>query len=195
VNASGLTIDAKKIEALSAYYMLLARWTRRINLTSLPLDAPTEPTLDRLFIEPLLVANRLLPGNALWFDAGSGGGSPAIPMRLFRPASRLTMVESRSRKTAFLREVVRQLALIDVAVVESRFEALERQPGLRGVADVVTVRAVRTDEVLFTTAAHLLRPAGALIVFGTAEVTGPDFKSPERVVLGPTSSVLVFRRV
>ena len=58
VLASGLKIDPQKLDALQAYYLLLARWTRRMNLTSLPLDVPTEPTLDRLFIEPLLEIGR-----------------------------------------------------------------------------------------------------------------------------------------
>ena len=193
--ASGLKIDPQKLDALQAYYLLLARWTRRMNLTSLPLDVPTEPTLDRLFIEPLLAADRLLGDNAVWIDAGSGGGSPAIPMKVLRPASRLAMVESRSRKTAFLREVVRQLALVGVRVIESRFEALEEQEDLLGAVDVITVRALRMDERIFSTSAHLLRQGGRLILFGTAESAGPQFKSPELVVLGPMSSVLVFRRI
>ena len=42
-------------------------------------------------------------------DIGSGGGSPAIPFKLAVPRLGLTMVEAKARKSAFLREAVRQL--------------------------------------------------------------------------------------
>jgi len=32
--------------------------------------------------------------NDLWADLGSGGGSPALPIKIARPASTLTMVEA-----------------------------------------------------------------------------------------------------
>ena len=44
-------------------------------------------------------------------DVGSGGGSPAIPLKLAAPAVALTMVEVKARKSAFLREAIRQLEL------------------------------------------------------------------------------------
>ena len=40
-------------------------------------------------------------------DVGSGGGSPAIPLKLAVPRLALTMVEVKARKSAFLREAVR----------------------------------------------------------------------------------------
>ena len=49
--------------------------------------------------------------DALWFDIGSGGGSPAIPLKLARPTLPLPMVESKTRKAVFLREAVRALGL------------------------------------------------------------------------------------
>ena len=49
-------------------------------------------------------------------DIGSGGGSPAIPLKLATPGSALTMVEVKARKSAFLREAIRQLGLTDTQV-------------------------------------------------------------------------------
>jgi len=96
---------------LETYYRLLAQWNVKINLTALPLQPPTDSTFDRLFIEPLLAAELVpdLPG--IWFDLGSGGGSPALPLKLIRPSLSLTLVESKTRKAAFLREALRALKL------------------------------------------------------------------------------------
>ena len=68
------------------------------------------------------------PAPLAWFDLGSGGGSPAIPLKLVRPDARLTMVESKTRKAAFLREAVAQSGAADAAeVADERFEELSRR--------------------------------------------------------------------
>src|SRR4051794_36476728 len=119
-DAADLTVDGILSERLEAYFALLAHWSTRINLTSLSLDPPTAQTVDRLVIEPIAAA-RLIPANiSVWFDLGSGGGSPAIPMQLAHPAKRLIMVESRDRKAAFLREAIRVLPVPRSEVEVSR---------------------------------------------------------------------------
>lgn len=145
------------------YFRLLAQWNLKINLTALPLQAPTDGTFDRLFVEAL-VAGALIPNApGSWFDLGSGGGSPALPLKMIRSALSLTLVESKTRKAAFLREVVRVLKLPGTEVANVRFEEL---PTPKRGADFVTVRAVRPDVALFDVSARLLRPSGHLLLFG-----------------------------
>lgn len=147
-----------------AYFRLLAQWNVKINLTGLPLQPPTDETFDRLFIEPLAAATLVPDAAGVWFDLGSGGGSPALPLKLIRPALTLTLVESKTRKAAFLREAVRVLRLPDTDVANVRFEELE--PGSQSAADLVTVRAVRPDSALFEVSARLLKTGGRLLLFG-----------------------------
>ena len=107
---SNIFIGDPLADQLAAYYELLARWNRKINLTSLE---NLDEAIDRLLLEPL-VASRYLPASAnRLMDVGSGGGSPAIPFKLAVPRLRLTMVEAKARKSAFLREAVRHLSLAD----------------------------------------------------------------------------------
>jgi len=190
----GLNPDRTVLDALDAYYLLLARWTKRINLTSLPLEAPTDATFDRLFIEPLFAADRLVPTEAVWFDFGSGGGSPAIPMKIWRSRSWLAMVESKSRKAAFLREAVRQLQLKNVEVLEKRFEVLADAARPIGPADLVTVRAVRPSVAVFQAANDVLSPTGRIIIFGDAHVEQPVNFTPPEIVRFPTGTVQVFQK-
>jgi 16S rRNA (guanine527-N7)-methyltransferase len=155
---------------MEGYFDLLRRWNRTINLTALPLDEFPERTIDRLFIEPLIAAQFVETGPLTWFDLGSGGGSPAIPLKIVRSASDLTMVESRERKVAFLREVVRTLELPHVKVLAERLETLplnlETSP-----ADLVSIRAVRLDNDILETVSGLLKPGGRLLLFtGAKEV-------------------------
>jgi 16S rRNA (guanine527-N7)-methyltransferase len=161
-----ITIKDDLLDRLEAYYRLLARWNERINLTSLPLSAPTDATFDRLLVEPVAAARFVPDGRLNWFDLGSGGGSPAIPMKLVHSDAGLTMVETKTRKAAFLREAIRTLMLQGTDVLDVRFESLAASPDSFRVADLVTVRAVKVDATLIDTVARLLRPKGQFLLFG-----------------------------
>ncbi|HEX3645196.1 MAG TPA: 16S rRNA (guanine(527)-N(7))-methyltransferase RsmG [Vicinamibacterales bacterium] len=189
------------LQPLEAYFELLAHWNARINLTALPLDPPTDEAFDRLLVEPLAAA-RQIPTHtpSVWFDLGSGGGSPAIPLKIARPALKLTMVESKERKGAFLREAVRALGLADAQVETARFEAVAEKVTFANSADVVTVRAVRTDGQLFDSAARMLKNGGQLLMFRPSHSPNPDptgFKHVSTVQLidVPQSFLTVYRRV
>jgi len=182
---------------LEEYFALLDRWNAKINLTALPLRPPTDETFDRLFVEPL-AASRFLPNESdVWLDLGSGGGSPAIPLKAVRPKLKLTMVESKVRKAAFLREAVRTLKLHDAAVENSRIEMLPA-PFIAS-ASVVTVRAVRVDSTLLTRAAELLAPEGRLVLFrpNNLPISAKGFELVETVQLTevPPSYAAAFKRV
>ena len=189
------------LEPLEAYFQLLTQWNAKINLTSLPLDPPTDEAFDRLLVEPL-AASKQIPTHtpSVWFDLGSGGGSPAVPIKIARPDLRLTMIESKERKGAFLREAVRALGLTHAAVETERFENVATNPEYAGTADLVTVRAVRADAELFLTAGRLLKHDGRLLMFRPAHSPSPapaGFIHANTVPLtdSPPSFVCLYRRV
>jgi 16S rRNA (guanine527-N7)-methyltransferase len=163
------------LDPLEAYFRLLTQWNAKINLTALPLDVPTDETFDRLLVEPLC-ASKHIPTHtsSVWFDLGSGGGSPAIPLKIARPALRLTMIESKERKSAFLREAIRTLGLADAFVANERFEDAACKPEHMGTGDIVTVRAVKADPALMEVAGRLLRHKGRLMLFRPSHVSSID---------------------
>ena len=173
-----LEIDSPLREALAAYVDLLMRWNRRINLTALTAD---DHGIDRLVIEPLVAAQHLPRHDAVVTDIGSGGGSPAVPMKLAAPSLRLRMVESRTRKAAFLREVVRRLALEDTTVEACRFEELADREELAVQSDVVSVRAVRTGARMLGRIEPVLKADGVVFLFGSTRGTVDAVPAPWRV--------------
>lgn len=159
---SGLFLQDELIEQLTAYYELLSRWNRKINLTAL--DDPDQ-AIDRLLLEPVL-AVRHHPIAALnVMDIGSGGGSPAIPMKLAVPDIALTMVEAKARKSAFLREAVRVLNLTNSSVETSRYEELLARPQLHEAFGLLSIRAVRVEVRTLSTLQAFVRPDGVLFLF------------------------------
>ncbi len=168
-------------DRLIAYFELLSRWNQKINLTAL--DDPDE-AIDRLLLEPLLAARHLPaagPGQPIrHMDIGSGGGSPAIPMMLATPHMRLTMVEVKARKSAFLREAVRHLELFEARVETSRYEELLARPELHEAFDAVAVRAVRIEARVLTTLQAFLAVGGSLMLF-----RGPSGPAEPAMVVPP----------
>ena len=93
-------------------------------------------------------------------------------MKIVRPGLALTMVESRERKSAFLREVVRELQLEHAEVRTERAEHLIDTRPLP-VLDLVSVRAVRLDPQVVRVAHAILKPGGRLLLFGHAGDAAP----------------------
>jgi 16S rRNA (guanine527-N7)-methyltransferase len=162
---------------LTTYYELLSRWNRKINLTSIT-DA--DEAIDRLLLEPLVAARHFPAGSRTLMDIGSGGGSPALPFKILNPGLRLTMVEVKARKCAFLREATRQLSLTDTAVENARFEELLARPDLHETQHVVSLRAVRTETRVLTSLQAFVVPGGILLL-----VRGPAGPEAPPAVVPP----------
>jgi len=162
---AGVVISDDLASRLALYYQLLERWNQKINLTAL--EDP-DVAIDRLILEPL-IASRYLPhsSNSLQLiDIGSGGGSPALPLALAAgPRLALTMVEVKVRKSAFLREAIRQLELSSARVENSRYEELLTRPDLLGRFNAMAIRAVRVESALLTTLQAFLAPDAVLMLF------------------------------
>ena len=163
---AGTELKPDLIDQLDRYYTLLAKWNEKINLTSFRLPPGGEDNaIDRLLIEPVIAATHIAPDARRALDVGSGGGSPAVPLKLAAPALHLRMVESKTRKAVFLREAVRELGVVDVEVVTSRFEELLARPELHEGVDLITIRAVRVEPKTLVTLQAFLKPGGHLFLF------------------------------
>ncbi len=101
-------------DQLNDYLELILKWNSRINLTAI---RDPEQIVRRHFGEGLFAGLHLDYGASSscscdsLLDLGSGAGFPGIPIQLLYPDLPVTLAESRTRKAAFLREVIRTLGL------------------------------------------------------------------------------------
>jgi 16S rRNA (guanine527-N7)-methyltransferase len=95
-------------------------------------------------------------------DLGSGAGVPGLPLAIGLPAVQVALVESASRKAAFLERAVAVCGAANASVVHSRAEAWPE-----GIAafDAVTARALAPLEVVVEYAAPLLVVGGTLVAW------------------------------
>lgn len=157
-----VSVSSELAERLCAYIELLMRWNARMNLTALD---DSDAGIDRLVVEALVAVQHLPATDVSMMDLGSGGGSPAVPMKLAAPGLSLVMVEAKTRKAAFLREVVRVLELSNTQVEAARYEELLPRPDLHESQQVVTLRAVRTESRVLRGLPAFLAPGGIVMLF------------------------------
>ena len=185
VGAGGTAFDQTLMcDQLLVYLELILKWNARINLTAI---RSPEEIVRRHFGESLFVGVRLGECGTL-LDFGSGAGFPGVPIQLMRSDVAVTLAESRSKKAAFLHEVVRALEL-RCEVWAGRVEAMPVERRF----DVVAMRAV--DDMAAALVEAGRRAKGRVMVLGTvgapigAKLAG--FHVEEAIALpGASESVL-----
>ena len=90
---------------MSQYLSLVREWNDYASLVSKGDLSSLEEThlVDALGLAPVIV--RLGQDEGLLLDIGSGGGFPAIPLKIVLPDLQIVMIERCGRKVAFLRNL------------------------------------------------------------------------------------------
>ncbi len=156
----GLSFSPAVHADLVIYEGLLRKWQKTINLV-----APgTLPDLwSRHFADSAQLFD-LAPADCLnWVDLGSGGGFPGLVIAILmkqRPGGLVQLVESDSRKAAFLRTVSRETA----APVTVHAERIEKALPNLSVPAVISARALAPMVQLLEWTAPLIEK-GAIGLF------------------------------
>jgi 16S rRNA (guanine527-N7)-methyltransferase len=116
-----LSVDDEQVVNIQQYIKLLLIWNEKVNLTAIrdPLEV-----LYRHFCESMFATAAVPLMRGRLADVGSGGGFPGVPLKIIRPDLHLFLIESNVKKATFIAEVVRELGLLDVRVLVSRYEEL-----------------------------------------------------------------------
>jgi 16S rRNA (guanine527-N7)-methyltransferase len=147
----GIALSAPVQSKLLAYASLLEKWNRTYRLTAVPNSELTvsHHLLDSLAVLPFVGGESLL-------DVGSGGGMPGIPLAIARPELRVVLLDSNSKKSAFLRQAAIELELANIAVHCGRVEAYRPAD----IFAVITARAFADLAELVRLSRHLLQAGG-----------------------------------
>ena len=152
-------LSAHQLEVVSACLDLLLRWNERINLTAV--RRPEEIVI-RHFGESFFLAQHLFRPD--WggdvVDLGSGAGFPGVPIAVYAPAARVTLIESNHKKATFLRELTRALKTTNLTVYAGRAEEFSREAS---PPDVLTLRAVEKFQTAVPVAASIVRGEAPLL--------------------------------
>lgn len=134
----------------------LIEWNAGVNLTGAQSVAEV---IGEHVVDSFAMA-RLIPPRSSVVDVGAGGGLPGLPLVIARPDLRLTAVEPRAKRVAFLRTAVREFQLASVEVVRERTGV-----SARGSFEVAASRATFPPEEWLGLGLGLVRPQGLVLVF------------------------------
>ncbi len=156
----GIRLDDRQLAQFARYHEELLLWNQKINLVSVqsPLDIPVKHFIDSLTVLPFL-GNR----NGRVLDIGSGGGFPALPLKIAVPEMELTLVEAIRKKASFLKHCIRTLKLVQIDVIAARTEDLVLAENYAGGFDTVISRATFKLPDFLLAGAPFLRPGGILL--------------------------------
>lgn len=138
--------STEQINQFDLFYQLLIDWNKKINLTTI-----TEPKdfVIKHIIDSISIWNEdLFSDVKTVIDVGTGAGFPGIPLKIFRPNLKITLLDSLNKRINFLNEVVNQLELKEVTLIHSRAEDSAHNPKLRQHFDLAVSRAVAKLNIL-----------------------------------------------
>ena len=147
-------------EKLNGFYEALIDYNEKVNLTSI-----TER--EDFFIKHVwdsLAGQKYFACGCCATEVGSGGGFPCLPLKICRPDIDFTLIESVSKKCAFLQFACEKLGLEGVKVLNLRAEEAGRGE-LREKFDVCCARAVARLNTLLEYCAPLVKVGGLFVAY------------------------------
>lgn len=152
-----MSVPASQEQArrLAAHLELIAKWNRVHNLTAV---RETGQMVVLHVLDSLSLASHLGAARTL-LDVGSGPGFPGIPLAVLRPELEVTLLDSSSKKCAFLEQARTELGLANVRIACERVEAWKPPERF----DLVVSRAFAELHDFVSQAGHLVAAGGRLL--------------------------------
>ena len=120
--------DNEKYEKMNIFAEFLVEYNEKVNLTALtqPHDILVKHFIDS--VAPLKFFS--VPEGASIIDVGTGAGFPSVPMKIFRPDLKLTLLDSLDKRITFLKLLCDKLD-IEADFVHGRAEDTDSPGNIR----------------------------------------------------------------
>lgn len=155
-----ITLNDEQLKKFDKYYRLLVHYNSMFNLTAI---IEREEVYKKHFVDSLLGVDNVTMETLI--DVGSGGGFPAIPLKIVNPNIKLTLLEATGKKCEFLKTVVSELDLKDVTVINGRAEDYAKNPDFREKFDHASARAVARLNTLLEYCLPFVKIGGSFISY------------------------------
>ncbi|MDR2578506.1 MAG: 16S rRNA (guanine(527)-N(7))-methyltransferase RsmG [Chitinispirillales bacterium] len=141
------------------FYLWLTAENQKINLISRQTDPADIWTIH--FLDSLLPVKYVdFHGRAV-LDFGTGGGLPGIPLSIVFGSAEVTLLDSKKKKIAAVRNAAAHLGLGNCRFLDERIENI----GNNAAFDIIVSRSVRIEPAYKSTLLKLLKPHGKLILY------------------------------
>lgn len=157
---SNINISDSAYEKFENYFDILTFYNNKFNITAI---IDKKEVFIKNFIDSIIFADKIF-GKSL-IDIGSGGGFPAMCIKIVRDDIDVTMLEATGKKCEFLKVVSKELDLKNVTVINGRAEEYALKPSFREKYDCVTARAVASLNILSEYCLPFIKIGGKFIAY------------------------------
>lgn len=154
-----LSFTEEQLAQFTRYYELLVETNKVMNLTAI--TEPEEVAVKHM-VDSLLAYEDGMQGKTL-VDVGTGAGFPGVPLKIYCPSLKVTLVDSLGKRLRFLEQVIDELGLKGISCEHLRAEDAGRSKKHREQYDYVTARAVARLSVLSEYCLPLAKKGGQFI--------------------------------
>jgi 16S rRNA (guanine527-N7)-methyltransferase len=153
-------LSDSQLEKFESYYNLLIEYNNKFNITAI---TDKKEVYIKHFIDSILSEKEF--NNYSLLDVGSGGGFPAIPLKIVNENLTISMLEATEKKCEFLRVVVNNLNLTNVNVINGRAEEFALKKEYRESYDICSARAVARLNILAEYCMPFVKVGGTFLAF------------------------------
>lgn len=153
----GVNLTGAQLDKLTLFSEELLKWNRKINLTAI---TDEREMAVKHFADSLALV-KVIGSEGSLLDVGSGGGFPAIPLKIAIPALSVVSVDAVEKKIMFQRHVARVMELEDFTAIHARCETLQEK--FSGRFNWVVSRAFSDLNLFARLAAPFLKDNGVIV--------------------------------
>ena len=158
---AGIVLTAAQTAQFAVYNEMLIDWNTRMNLTAL--TAPADVAVKHIIDSLTAYDAALFDGAATLIDVGTGAGLPGIPLAVYAPHIRVTLMDALQKRVRFLTEVTAAMELTNTRCIHARAEEAARTAEHRAAYDIAVSRAVARMPVLLEYALPFVRVGGTFL--------------------------------
>lgn len=142
-------------EIYEKLYSLITEWNNKFNLTAIK----TKEDFEIKHIRDSMIGLPYIKGKVL--DIGSGAGFPGLVIKIEKPETDVTLVDSVRKKVDYLKTVIDELGLSGITALHTRIEDM----GGKESFDTVTARAVAPMNVLAEYCLPFVKQGGRMVAY------------------------------
>lgn len=140
-----LDLPSEVYDKLEIYADFLVKYNENVNLTAI---TDVREIFVKHFLDSILLLKYVdIPSNSSIIDVGTGAGFPSVPMKIYRPDLKITLLDSLNKRINFLQQLC-EMTQIDAEFIHGRAEDYGKESQYREKFDFSCARAVANLSVL-----------------------------------------------
>lgn len=163
---AGIEINEQQCVQLKTLMEFMLEYNKNVNLTRI---TEYNEIIEKHYIDsilPLTMVN--VPRGTYCADIGTGAGFPSLPMNIYRPDLKFTLIDSLGKRITYLNLACEKIGL-KCKTIHARSEEAAKKPELREQFGFVTARAVAALNVLCEYCLPYVKKGGVFVALKGAE--------------------------